>query len=202
MCVIYNFHLRLSILCAFKVRVDQCGSIFKLYVFNYVVQVFTYILWIFITYNITFVLHTMGSQKDPGMLILHSNGRTCGSAYTRALTHTHTHSYILAPSILSLLEPPAEGLFWNLSQFGCRFRLGVLHGCETCPLEAHFQSRQQLKVTRSEIRRVRWLDGWWQELLHNKRCVARCIIVMQKPLSLPAICRVASSAKLARSNDQ
>jgi hypothetical protein len=26
-----------------------------------------------------------------------------------------------------------------------------------------------------------------EELLHNKRCVARCIIVMQKPLSVPLV---------------
>jgi hypothetical protein len=31
----------------------------------------------------------------------------------------------------------------------------VLHGCETCPLEAHFQSREQPKVTRSDIQKVR-----------------------------------------------
>jgi hypothetical protein len=29
--------------------------------------------------------------------------------------------------------------------------------CETRPLEAHVQSREQPKVTRSEIRTVRWL---------------------------------------------
>jgi hypothetical protein len=48
-----------------------------------------------------------------------------------------------------------------------------------------------------------------EELLNNKRCVARCVIVMQKPLSLPATCRAASSdlhnatsSRLARRNDQ
>ena len=69
------------------------------------------------------------------------------------LPHTHT----LAPSILPLLEAPAEGFFWNLPEFGHRIRFDVLHGCETRPLEAHFQSRKQPKVTRSEIRRTRWL---------------------------------------------
>jgi len=66
---------------------------------------------------------------------------------------THT----LAPSILPLLEALTEGLIWNLSEFACRIRFDVLHGYETRPLEAHFQSREQPKVTRSEIQRVRWL---------------------------------------------
>jgi hypothetical protein len=39
---------------------------------------------------------------------------------------------------------------------------------------------------------VRWLSDdrnvfLGEELLHNKRCVARCVIVMQKPLSLPLV---------------
>jgi len=84
------------------------------------------------------------------------------------------------------------GFFWNPPECGRRIRFDVLHGCETCPLEAHFQSREQPKVTRSEIRRVRWLGDdrnafLGEELLHNKRCVARCVIVMKKPLSLPLV---------------
>ena len=66
---------------------------------------------------------------------------------------THT----LAPSILSLLEALAEGFFWNLPEFGCCIRFDVLHGCETHPLEAHFQSGEQSKVTQTEIWRVQWL---------------------------------------------
>jgi hypothetical protein len=58
-----------------------------------------------------------------------------------------------------------------------------------CPLEAHFQSREQPKAVWSEIWRVWWLCDdsnafLGEELLLNKRCVACCIIVMQKPLSL------------------
>ena len=53
-------------------------------------------------------------------------------AHTHAHTHTHTHT--LAPSILPLLETPAEGFFWNLPEFGRRIRFDVLHGCETRPL--------------------------------------------------------------------
>jgi len=85
-----------------------------------------------------------------------------------------------------------EGFFWNPLEFGRHIRFDVLHGCETCPLEAHFQSREQPKITQSEIWRVRWLDDdrnafLGEELLYNKQCVARCIIVMQKPLSLPLV---------------
>ena len=85
------------------------------------------------------------------------------------LTHTHT----LAPSILPLLEALAEGFFWNLLPFGRRIPFDVLHGCEMRPLEAHFQSREQPKVTRSEIRRLRWLGDdrnafLGEEFLHIK----------------------------------
>jgi hypothetical protein len=38
-----------------------------------------------------------------------------------------------------LLESPGVGR---------RIRFDVLHDCETCPLEAHFQSREQPVVTR------------------------------------------------------
>ena len=99
-------------------------------------------------------------------------------------------AHTLAPSTLPLLEAPVEGFFWNPPEFGHRIRFDVLHGCETRPPKAHFQSREQPKVTRSEIQRARWLGDdrnafLGEELLHNKRCVARCVIMMQKPLSLP-----------------
>ena len=136
--------------------------------------------------------NTRGSQKVPGMVVLHCNGRTYGNAYLITFKVGPLRTHTLAPSILPLLEAPAEGFFWNLPEFGRRIRFDVLHGCETCPLEAHFQSREQPKVTRSEIRRVRWLGDdrnvfLGEELLHNKRCVARCVIVMQKPLSMPLV---------------
>ena len=58
--------------------------------------------------------------------------------------------------------------------------------CETRLLEAYFQNREQVKDTRSEMQRVRWLgEGRTaflsKELVHNKRCVALCVLVMQKP---------------------
>ena len=85
-----------------------------------------------------------------------------------------------------------EGFFWSRPEFGRCIRFDVLHGCETRPPEAHFQNREEPKVTRSEIRRLRWLGDdrnafLREELLRNKRCVARCVIVMQKPLSLPLV---------------
>jgi hypothetical protein len=83
-----------------------------------------------------------------------------------------------------------EGFFWNLSEFGSLVRFYILHRCEMCPLEAYFQSRKQPKCTRSEMRRVRWLGddtnvSLGEELLHNRRCVAQCLIVMPKPLVMP-----------------
>jgi hypothetical protein len=87
----------------------------------------------------------------------HLQRRTFARAHTDTDRQTHTHTHTLAPSILSLLQALAEGLFWNLPDFGGPVKSDVLHCCETCPLEAHFQSREQPKVIRSEIRRVRWL---------------------------------------------
>ena len=43
-------------------------------------------------------------------------------------------AHTLTPSILPLLEAPAEGFFWNLPEFGRRIRFYVLRGCETRPL--------------------------------------------------------------------
>jgi hypothetical protein len=76
---------------------------------------------------------------------------------THTQTHTHTHTHTLGPSILPLLEARAEGFFWNLPELGRRIRFDVLHGRETCPLEAHFQSKEKPEVTGNEIRRAGWL---------------------------------------------
>jgi hypothetical protein len=94
-------------------------------------------------------MHMMGNQKVPRVLVSHCNGRTYGNVQAR----THT----LAPSTLPLLEASAGGFFWTLPEFGRRIRCYVLYGRGTCPLEGHFQSREQPKVTRGEIRRMRWL---------------------------------------------
>jgi hypothetical protein len=138
--------------------------------------------------------NTMGSQKVPKMAALHCNGRTYGSAYLITFKVGSLRTHALAPSILPLLEPPLEGFFWNLPEFGRHIRFDSLRGCETCSLEAHLQSREQPKVTRSEIRRVRWLgddttsDVWLGAL---SWCRNHCPC-------LPATCRTASSNCIAQ----
>jgi hypothetical protein len=117
--------------------------------------------------------------------------------HSRTLAHRNT----FPPTIVPLLEASAEGLCWNLPEFGGRIRFNVLRGCETCLLE------EQPKVTQSEIRRVQCFGDdrkgfLGKVLLHYTRCVARRVIVIQKPLSLPATCRAAAPAKLALRNDQ
>jgi hypothetical protein len=67
-------------------------------------------------------------------------------AYSTALASAHT----LAASIQPLLEAPAEGFFCNFPEFGRRIRCDILHGCEMCPLQADFQSREEPKVVRRE----------------------------------------------------
>ena len=103
------------------------------------------------------------------------------------MTLAHTHTCSIDPAIVG-----STGGRLLLESSGVRPSLDVLHGCETRALEAHFQSREQPKVTRSEILRVQWLGDnrnafLGEELLHIKRCVAWCIIMMQKPLSLPLV---------------
>jgi hypothetical protein len=95
---------------------------------------------------------TVGSQRVPGIVVLYCNLMVGHTAFARAQTHTHT-----PPSILLLLKAPVKGSFWNLPEFGRHIRFDHLYVCETCHLEAYFQSREQSKVTRNEIRRVRWL---------------------------------------------
>jgi len=106
-----------------------------------------------------------------------TNGRTYDNTYLITFKVGPLHMHTLAPSILTFLEAPAEGFFWNLPEFGRRIRFYVLHGCEMRPLEAHFQSREQPKVTWSEIWKLQWLGDdrnvfLSETLLHNKRCVA------------------------------
>jgi hypothetical protein len=109
------------------------------------------------TVALKLVVHTMVSQKVLGMVVLHWNGKTYGNAYLITFKVGLLRAYRLAPSILPLLEAPAGGSFWNLPEFGRCIRFDVIHGYDTCQLEAHFQSREQPKATRSGIRRVRWL---------------------------------------------
>jgi hypothetical protein len=79
----------------------------------------------------------------------------------RTLANARAHTYTQAPSTLPLLGAPAEGFCWNLPEFGRCIPVDVLQGCETYPLEAQFQSREQPEITGSEIRRVRRLGDVW-----------------------------------------
>jgi hypothetical protein len=114
---------------------------------------------------------------------------------SRTLARTHT-----SPLGMPLLEAWTEDLFWNLPVFGRPIRLDVLYGCESCPLEAHFRSREQPKVTRSEK------CFSWGGIPAQLAMCARCIIA---ETTVPATYRAASfelhratSAKLARRSDQ
>jgi hypothetical protein len=133
-----------------------------------------------------------GSQKVPRMVVLHCNDRTYGNVYLITFKVGPLCTYTLAPLILPSLEAPMEGFFWKLPESSSRIRFDVLHGCKACLHEARFQSRGQPKVTWSEIQGVWWLGDdrnvfLSKKLLHNKQCVAVCVIMMQKPLSLPLV---------------
>jgi hypothetical protein len=58
----------------------------------------------------------MGSQKVPGMVVLHCNDRTYSTAYLITFNVGPLNAHTLVPSILSLLEVLAGGLFWNLNR--------------------------------------------------------------------------------------
>jgi hypothetical protein len=78
----------------------------------------------------------------------------------------------------------AEGFFWDLPESGRRIPFAVLRGCETCPIQAHSQSK---------IWRVRWL-GDDRNVFSGRgiaaqqaMCVARSVIAMQEPQALPFV---------------
>jgi hypothetical protein len=49
----------------------------------------------------------MGSQKVPGMMVMHCNGRTYGKAYIIAFKVGLLHTITLIAPVLSLLEKQA-----------------------------------------------------------------------------------------------
>jgi hypothetical protein len=77
-----------------------------------------------------------GSQKVPRVVVLHWNGMTYSNAYLITFKVGPLCTHTLVRSTLPLLEAPAEGFFWNLPEFSHHIQFDVLHGCETCPLEA------------------------------------------------------------------
>jgi hypothetical protein len=105
----------------------------------------------------------MGTQNVPRTVVLCCNGRTYGNAYliTLKIEPLRSHALAIVRSISGKLLLKSSRLL----------RFDVHYGCEIC------------------LRRVQWL-GYHrkvlnEELLHNKRCVARCVIVMHETLSLP-----------------
>jgi hypothetical protein len=129
----------------------------------------------------------MGSQKVPWMVVLHSNCRTYGNSYLITVIagplHTHTCTHICAPSILPLLQAPVEASVGIFQSSSITFHLMSSMVMKRVPLRPIFRvgnSRQFLGAKSGEC------DGW-----------VMCVLV-QKPLSLPATCHAASSAKLAQ----
>ena len=150
--------------------------------------------------EITFTLLsaiTTGSQKVPGNVVYQCNGWTYDNPYLITFKVGPLRTHTLAPSILPLLEAPAEGFFWNLLQFGRRIPFDVLHGCETRPLETHFQSREQPKVTRSEIRRIRCLGDDRNAFLGEESLVVQQFLAEK---SIPVITQPPYSPDLAPSD--
>jgi hypothetical protein len=66
-----------------------------------------------------FHYYSMDSQKVPGMVALYCNGTTYVNAYpnTFKVGPLHTHTHILGPLILPLLEALAKGFFLNRQEF-------------------------------------------------------------------------------------
>jgi hypothetical protein len=53
----------------------------------------------------------VGSQKVPGIVVLHCNDKTYGNAYQITLEVGPFHTHPLVPSILLLLEALLESFF-------------------------------------------------------------------------------------------
>jgi hypothetical protein len=110
------------------------------------------------------------------------------------------------------LEAPVKGFFQNLADFSHRIQFVVLHGCEIRPLEYHFPSRAQPKVTWGEIQRVQWLGddrSFSRQTIAAQQAMCGSVHYHDADTSVPATSHVtsselhyATSAKLARRNDQ
>jgi hypothetical protein len=104
-------------------------------------------------------------------MVLHCHGRTYGNAYLIAYNVGPLPPLSLSPpSILPLLETPAEGFSRNLPEFGRCIPFDALHGSEICPADAHFQSRKPPKVTWNEAQRVQWLGNDRNVLFSARKC--------------------------------
>ena len=72
--------------------------------------------------------HCNGMTYQCNGMTYHCNGMTYDNAYLITFIIGPLRTHTLAPSILPLLEAPAQGFLWNLPEFGCRIRF-VFHGC-------------------------------------------------------------------------
>jgi hypothetical protein len=151
-------------------------------------------------YKLEYSTGMAGSKNVPGMMIWHCNARIYGNAYLitfkvwslRACTHTHTYTHTCS------IDPATVGSTGGrllLESSGVR----TLHSF-LCPSQLRNVSPWDPFLEQGTVK-SHWerdpesmMVGWW----HNKGCVARCVIAMLKPLSLPAICRTAYAAKLAQ----
>jgi len=98
-----------------------------------------------------------GSHKVPGIVVQHSNGRIYDKAYLITFKVGPLRTHTLAPSILPLLDALVEGFFWNLPEFGRRFRFCVLYGAKRVPLRPIFRIGNSRK---SPGARFREYGGW------------------------------------------
>jgi hypothetical protein len=85
-----------------------------------------------------------------------------------------------------------RGFFWNHPEVGRRIPLDVLHVCETRSLKANSKSKEQWTVTRSEVRRVRWL-GEDSRGTAAQRAMCGSALYRDAETSVRPACGVASS---------
>jgi hypothetical protein len=82
--------------------------------------------------------YTMGSEKVPGLTVLHCDGRAYGNDNAYVITFKVATLRAHTPAIVG---STGEGFFGNPPGFGCYILFDVLHVYEACSLEAHSQRR-------------------------------------------------------------
>jgi hypothetical protein len=87
----------------------------------------------------------MGSQKVPGVAVLHCNDRTCGNAYLMTFKVRPLRAHTLSQSVLPLVEAPSEDSFWNLPEFLVTFELMSSMAGNHVPLRPIFRVRNSKK---------------------------------------------------------
>jgi hypothetical protein len=125
----------------------------------------------------------MGSQKVPGMVVLHCNSRIYGNS-TFKVRPLCTHKLI--PSSCHCWKhqwKDSFGFFWSLTVVFILMSSMVLKYVPLRPIFRVGNSQKSLGVRSGEGTNV-FLG---EELLHNKRCMAQCVTMMHKPLFLPTV---------------